>query len=175
MHLRSEAAAWVVLCAPAIHQYPPGRLWGAVGVAGEHLRRGAGDASRWGAWMPAIESSIFIWHGYVAISPGRNSRQEFKERLVDMRILVALAVVVVFAAMFVFDTAALVRLGVLCVTGGCGVHPLWFAIGGGIALAVLLSLRRPRVPVKIARVTKRGPSRPSRGKAGPRRKPKPAK
>ena len=94
-----------------------------------------------------------------------------------MRILIVLAVVVVFGAMFVFDTAALVRLTVFCVTGGCGVHPMWLAIAGGaIALALLLTLRRPHAVVKIARVTKVRPSRPSRGKkGGARRKPKPAK
>ena len=102
--------------------------------------------------------------------------QKFKERHLNMRILVALAVVVVFAAMFVFDTAALVRLTAICVTGGCGVPPMLFAVGGGgIALAALLSLRRPVANVKTARVTKTRPSRPSRAKAGARRKPKPAK
>ena len=93
-----------------------------------------------------------------------------------MRILLALAVVAVFAALLIFDTTALVRLTVVCVTGGCGVPATWIAIGGGVlALAALLSLRRPVASVKKARVTKGGRSRPARGKAGARRKPKPAK
>jgi hypothetical protein len=93
-----------------------------------------------------------------------------------MRILVALVVVVVFGAMFVFDTTALMRLTAFCVTGGCGVRPLWLAIGaGGIALAAFLALRRPRDKVKTARVAKTGASRPSRREAGARGKRKQTK
>jgi hypothetical protein len=98
--------------------------------------------------------------------------------------------------MWVFDTAALVRLTFFCVTGGCGVSPMWVAIGGGaIVLAMLVSLRRPRADVKRADVkradvkrvdvkradvkkagvTKAGASRPARRKAAVPRKPKPAK
>jgi hypothetical protein len=98
-----------------------------------------------------------------------------------MRILLALAVVVVFAALMIFDTTALVRLTMACVTGGCGLPVLWIAIGGGVlALAALFSFRRPgahvkRANVKKARVRKAGQSRPARGKATARKKPKPAK
>jgi hypothetical protein len=110
-----------------------------------------------------------------------------------MRILLVLAVAVVFAALLIFDTTALVRLTMVCVTGGCGVPVTWIAIGGGVlALAALISFRRPSVNVKgvnvkganvksanvkganvkKVRVTKVAPSRPARGKAAARRKPK---
>jgi hypothetical protein len=93
-----------------------------------------------------------------------------------MRILLALAVVVVFAALMVFDTAALVRLTGICVTGGCGVPVLWIAIGAGVlALAALFSFRRPAANVKKARARKPGRPQPARGKATARRKPKPVK
>jgi hypothetical protein len=93
-----------------------------------------------------------------------------------MRILLALAVVVVFAALMVFDTTALVRLTVMCVTGGCGVPVLWIAIGAGVlALAALVSFRRPAANVKKARVRKAGGPRPVRKKPAARSKPKQAK
>jgi hypothetical protein len=93
-----------------------------------------------------------------------------------MRILVALIAVVVFGAMLILDTAALVRLAVFCVTGGCGVSPTWIAIGGtAVALVAGVSLTRPRAEAKIARVPKNAPRRPSRGKAAAPRKAKRAK
>ena len=93
-----------------------------------------------------------------------------------MRVLMALAVVVVFAALMVFDTTALVRLTVMCVTGGCGVPVLWIAIGVGVlALAALLSFRRPTANVKKPRVKKAGGPRPVRKKPAARSKPKQAK
>jgi hypothetical protein len=93
-----------------------------------------------------------------------------------MRILLALAVIVVFAALMVLDTTALIRLTVVCVTGGCGVPVVWIAIGGSVlALAAFLSFRKPGKNVKKARVTKAGRPRPARGKATARKKPKPAK
>jgi hypothetical protein len=100
-----------------------------------------------------------------------------------MRILLALAVVVVFAALMVFDTAALVRLTAACATGGCGVPVLWIASGAGaLALAAVFSLRRQGTNVKKARGRKPGRSQPARakatvrsGKAPARSRPKPAK
>lgn len=93
-----------------------------------------------------------------------------------MRIALALVVIVVFAALMVLDTTALVRLTVFCVTGGCGVPVLWIAIAGGVlVLGVLISLRRPRANVKKARITKAARSRPVRRKATARKKPKAAK
>lgn len=93
-----------------------------------------------------------------------------------MRIALALVVIVVFAALMVLDTTALVRLTVFCVTGGCGVPVLWIAIAGGVlVLGVLISLRRPRANVKKARIAKATRSRPVRRKATARKKPKAAK
>ena len=93
-----------------------------------------------------------------------------------MRILLVLAVVVVFAALMVFDTTALVRLTVVCVTGGCGVSVLWIAIGVGVlALAALFSFRQPTANVKKVRARKAGGPRPVRKKPAARRKPKQAK
>jgi hypothetical protein len=93
-----------------------------------------------------------------------------------MRILLALAVVLVFAALMIFDTTALVRLTMVCVSGGCGVPVLWIAIGAGVlALAAVLSFRRPAVKVKKAPVRKAARPRAAQGKATARRKPRPAK
>jgi hypothetical protein len=74
-----------------------------------------------------------------------------------MRLLFILAVVVVFAAMLIFDTAALVRLTVICATGGCGVRPVWIVVVvGGLVLAGVLLSRQPaaKVPVVKVRVAK---------------------
>jgi hypothetical protein len=91
-----------------------------------------------------------------------------------MRILLALAVVIVFAALMIFDTTALLRLFGACVTGGCGVSVRWIAIVGGVlVLAALLSWRRTNAKVKKPRVKKVGRPQPARGKATARRKPKP--
>src|SRR5271166_6562150 len=69
-----------------------------------------------------------------------------------MRVPIALGVVVVFGSMLLFDPSALVHVTVFCVTGGCGVRPMWIAFGvGAAALAVLLSFRRSRTHVRIAR------------------------
>jgi hypothetical protein len=93
-----------------------------------------------------------------------------------MRILVALAVVVVFAALMIFDTTALVRLAFVCVSGGCGVKLQWILVGAGLlGLAALLSLRRPSTNAKPARARKVGRPQPARGKATARKKPKRAK
>jgi hypothetical protein len=70
-----------------------------------------------------------------------------------MRILLALVVIVVFAALMILDTAALIRLTAACVTGGCGFSPLWIAaVAGGIVIAALVSSRRP--PAKAKRAAK---------------------
>jgi hypothetical protein len=93
-----------------------------------------------------------------------------------MRILLALVVVVVFAALWVIDTAALARLTMFCVTGGCGVRPVWIGIAGGVlAFAAVLSLRRSHGKAKVARIKKIGPARARRVKPGASKKPKPAK
>jgi len=93
-----------------------------------------------------------------------------------MRIVLALAVVAVFVAMMIFDTAALARAALYCVSGGCGVSPAWIVAGAGtLALAALWSRRRSSVKAKVTRVKKAGPPRPSRGKSAARKKPRPAK
>ncbi len=93
-----------------------------------------------------------------------------------MRILLILAVVVVFGALFVIDTTALLRLGFYCVSGGCGVPPMWIAGGGAVSVAFawLLVRRRP-ANGKVARVKKAAPRKTPRPKAAARGKPKRAK
>jgi hypothetical protein len=89
-----------------------------------------------------------------------------------MRFLILLlAVATVFLAMLLFDTAALVRLTVFCISGGCGVRPQWIAIGtaAAAALFVLLSFRGRGAPAKVAK------KRPSGRKALPAGKPRRAK
>jgi hypothetical protein len=106
-----------------------------------------------------------------------------------MRILIALAVVVVFGAAMLFDTAALVQLLLIAVTGDYGAHPMWLLVEGGIvaALVGLAVVRRLAVPVKAAapvkagaaaknaRVKKPGAARAAGAKAAPRKKAKAAK
>lgn len=77
-----------------------------------------------------------------------------------MRIPLAIVVVVVFCAMLLFDTAALVRLTVFCVTGGCGIDPIGLVLAVGVLVVVgtLWSRwRRTR-----ARVSRKGGGRPGR-------------
>ena len=82
-----------------------------------------------------------------------------------MRILVALAAAAVFGTLWVLDTTALVRLALYCLTGGCGVPPVWIALAGGmLALALVLALRRPRASPKATKGAKPRASRPSRAK-----------
>jgi hypothetical protein len=84
-----------------------------------------------------------------------------------MRLLLALAVVIVFAALMMFDTAALLRLVGFCVTGGCGVSPLWIAVTfGALVLAAVVWPRRPAKPApKVAKARKTPASGPRRNKA----------
>lgn len=65
-----------------------------------------------------------------------------------MRIGLAIAVALVFGAMLLFDTAALVLLTIDCASGGCGVEPVWIAAGAGVVVAAVVlsswwSRRRP--------------------------------
>jgi multidrug transporter EmrE-like cation transporter len=84
-----------------------------------------------------------------------------------LRVLMGLAVVVVFGAMYVLDTAALVRLTVSCAVGGCGGGLTWTVIGiAGLALIGILLLRQPRAKPKVTRVAKKKAPRPSRAAAG---------
>jgi hypothetical protein len=93
-----------------------------------------------------------------------------------VRVAIVLAVVFVFCALLVFDTAALVGLAVDCATGGCGVPPVWIATAAvGLGLAVLLSARRHRGTAKTVPARKPGPFHAAPGKPAPRRKPTRAK
>jgi hypothetical protein len=101
-----------------------------------------------------------------------------------MRILIALAVVLVFVAAMLFDTAALVQLLLIAVTGDYGAHPMWLVVEGGVvaALVGLAAFRRPAVPapvkkaaVKKTRAKKPGAPRPAPARAAPRKKAKAAK
>jgi hypothetical protein len=77
-----------------------------------------------------------------------------------VRVMIGLAVVAVFGALFVFDTTALLRLAGSCIVGECGVGPLWISIGAGcLALIWMFSLRRPRTKAKAARVRKKPAAR----------------
>jgi hypothetical protein len=103
-----------------------------------------------------------------------------------MRVLILLIAVIAFGAMLLVDPAALVRLTVFCVTGGCGVRPTWIALGVGVAVlaAVLLRLRQPRPREAVAKKARHGLPRKkvgsgeirkrekSRPTATPTRKPK---
>jgi hypothetical protein len=92
-----------------------------------------------------------------------------------MRLLTILAVIVVFAALMLFDTAALVRLTMFCAGGGCGVRPLWIAAGVGVLLLLMgLTLFRPGAGGRSTK-GRSAPRRPSRAKAGADRKPRKAK
>lgn len=86
-----------------------------------------------------------------------------------MKILLVLAVVLTGAALWLFDTAALVRLTAYCVSGNCGVHPLWFAGGCGALVLGAIVFGRPQG----AAATKK-PARSARAKTGARKPPKPA-
>jgi hypothetical protein len=79
--------------------------------------------------------------------------------------------IIVFAALMLFDTTALVRLGVFCATGGCGVRPIWIGLAiSGVALAALRSSWRPGAVAKGPISSKNRPRRPSRRNTGARRK-----
>ncbi len=54
-----------------------------------------------------------------------------------MRIGLAILVALVFGAMLLFDTAALVLLTIDCASGGCGVEPVWIAVGAGALVAAV--------------------------------------
>lgn len=88
-----------------------------------------------------------------------------------LRVLLALITVTVFGAVWLFDTAALIQLAVYCVSGGCGVPPVWFAIAAG-ALALLWFVsrrRRPAAGETRRRSAKRTARTPRAKKAAARR------
>lgn len=61
-----------------------------------------------------------------------------------MRIALVLAVVLVFAAAFILDTAGVAQLAYICATGGCGVKPFWLlaALGAVLAICAVVALVR---------------------------------
>lgn len=69
-----------------------------------------------------------------------------------MRILGLIVAVLVFGAMLIIDPVALVRLGIYCATGHCGVRPHSLAIAAAIlvlswvVVALILRLRRKPAP-----------------------------
>lgn len=79
-----------------------------------------------------------------------------------MRIGLAILVALVFGAMLLFDTAALVLLTIDCVSGGCGVRPVWIGAGaaGLVAVVALSSWYGRRRPAR----KKAGGKRPARRK-----------
>jgi H+/Cl- antiporter ClcA len=84
-----------------------------------------------------------------------------------MRLLLVLIVVVVFAALMLFDTAALFRLTWYCATGECGFSSLWtVAVVGAIVLLAVVSRWRPKAKAKPA------PRRVAKAKIGAKKKPK---
>lgn len=89
-----------------------------------------------------------------------------------MRVLLALITVTVFGAVWLFDTAALIQLAVYCVSGGCGVPPVWFGIAAGaLALVWFVSRwRRPAAGKTRRRSAKRGARTPGAKKAVTRRR-----
>ncbi len=88
-----------------------------------------------------------------------------------MRVLLALIVVTVFGAVWLFDTAALIQLAGYCVSGGCGVPPVWFGIAAGAGLLIwfVSRWRRPAAGAARRRPGKRSARTPGAKKAVARR------
>ncbi len=80
-----------------------------------------------------------------------------------MRFVAILAVLAVFGAMLLFDTAALIRLTAYCAGGNCGASTLSVAIGAGVIVLAVAA---------IAWWQTRLPSRPTKSKAHAARKPR---
>ena len=59
-----------------------------------------------------------------------------------MRLVWILLTVLVFGAMLLFDTAALLQLTWYCVSGNCGVRPLWIGVTAFAVVSVLFVLAR---------------------------------
>jgi len=59
-----------------------------------------------------------------------------------MRLFWILLTVLVFGAMLLFDTAALLQLTWYCVSGHCGVRPLWIGVTAFAVVSVLYVLAR---------------------------------
>ena len=80
-----------------------------------------------------------------------------------MRLVWILLTVLVFGAMLLFDTAALLQLTWYCVSGNCGVRPLWIGVTAFAVVSVLFVLAR------LGRRTGAGGKRGARKAATPRK------
>ena len=89
--------------------------------------------------------------------------------------LFALAAGLVFVAGFILDPAGLAQLAYVCVTGGCGIRPVWLAIALGAGGIVWLSVALAR-RIRAQRSSRRKPRAAGHQKprAAGRRKPGPA-
>jgi membrane protein implicated in regulation of membrane protease activity len=81
-----------------------------------------------------------------------------------MRIALVLAVVLVFAAGFILDTAGVAQLLYICATGGCGVKPFWLLSAAGVVLAVCVGLALVR-RLSARRSSRKQPASKPRRKA----------
>jgi len=82
-----------------------------------------------------------------------------------MRIIVLVLAALIFGALLLFDTTALLQLAWLCLTGQCGVPSVWIALGFGALMLVIAS------PGIVARFRRR--RKPPRGKSRPARRKRP--
>jgi len=89
-----------------------------------------------------------------------------------MRAIVLTLAALVFGALLLFDTTALIQLAWLCLTGYCGVSTGWIAVGlgalvvTGVLLAVLPYRRRRGTPAR-AKPAGTKPGKPRRKRAKP--------
>lgn len=71
-----------------------------------------------------------------------------------MRAIVLILAALVFGALLLFDTTALIQLSWLCLTGQCGIPATWIAVGlgtlvlAGVLLAIPKFWRRRRKPTR---------------------------
>lgn len=89
-----------------------------------------------------------------------------------MRAIVPTLAALVFGALLLFDTTALIQLSWLCLTGQCGIPPTWIAVGLGtlVLVGVLLALpkfRRRRGKPARGRPAKAKPRTARRKRAKP--------
>lgn len=73
-----------------------------------------------------------------------------------MRAIVLTLAALVFGALLLFDTTALIQLSWLCLTGQCGIPASWIAVALGTLVLVGLLLAVPRF--------RRRRGKPARGK-----------
>jgi O-antigen ligase len=76
-----------------------------------------------------------------------------------MRAIVLTLAVLVFGALLLFDTTALIQLVWLCLTGHCGVPATWIAIGLGTLVLFSLLLAIPKFRRHRAKTTRGKPAK----------------